>query len=118
MALVGIVLAGCDRPPDGGVRGRAVVAPACPVDDPASPCPETPFVGTVVIVDTASGDEVARVDTDEDGRFEVRLEPGSYAASGSPQDGVVGGEPVPFEVAGGRFTEITVGFDTGIRAPT
>jgi hypothetical protein len=59
---------------DSGIRGRAVISPACPVE----PCTvaEQPYEGSFVV---RKGDNVvATVKTDAEGRFEVRLAPGAY----------------------------------------
>jgi hypothetical protein len=71
-------LTGCGGSPaggaDSGIRGRALLAPACPVE----PCSvsEQPYTGSFVV--RKDGAVVAKVKTDGEGRFDVRLEPGQY----------------------------------------
>ena len=59
---------------DSGIRGRALLGPACPVE----PCSvsEPPYNGSFVV--RKDGAVVAKVKTDGKGRFEVRLGPGQY----------------------------------------
>jgi hypothetical protein len=115
--IVALALAACGGEGEGdtsGIRGRAVAGPQCPVEVEGSPCPDQPFQGTVIATDMASGNDFT-VETDPEGRFELRLAPGTYEVS------IVSGSPPPFakpqtvEVQTGAFTVITVAVDTGIR---
>jgi hypothetical protein len=118
LALLSLVLVACgDGAGDGssGVRGQVLAGPQCPVEQEGSPCPDLPFEG-VVVASTTDG-EVARTETDADGRFELDLDPGTYAvvaeASGSAQPPF--GEPQDVTVPEGAFVDVTLTVDTGIR---
>jgi hypothetical protein len=113
----GSLLLACGDDPSGGVRGNAFIAPACPTVQATSPCPRRPFEGTIVVSEADSGDIVAEAQTDRDGSFEIELAPGAYLALARDTTGAVGGAPLPFDVDAGRFTELDVPFDTGIRGP-
>ncbi len=114
-----VVLAACGNGAGGadgasGVRGRALAGPQCPVEMAESPCPDLPWEGTVVAIQSDSGETFA-TSTDADGRFELSLAPGTYdvtidAASTPPT-----AEPQTVTVEEGSFTEIEVFVDTGIR---
>jgi hypothetical protein len=97
-----------------GIRGRALAGPQCPVEIAGSPCPDLPWQGTVVATDSASGEEHA-VMTDAEGRFELRLDPGTYEVSIDAGSSPPFAKPQTVTVEEGSFTEIVVSVDTGIR---
>jgi hypothetical protein len=122
-ALV-VVLAGCanstggePRPQDSGIRGRAMVDGGCPVVRKGEPCPSRPLSAEIVVTASGSDTPVATVVSEQDGRFELALPPGTYAVSGRAADG----GPLPFAktvevtVRDGAFTWQRVSFDSGIR---
>ena len=102
---------------DTGLTGRVLAGPTCatvPINQP--PCPDRPFRATFDVYNT---DEqlVTRFQSDEEGFFEVELQPGTYTIipdASAPiinprtQQHVVMVEP-------GGLTEVTLTFDTGIR---
>ena len=115
-----IVLAACSTTPtpDGtsGVFGQVTLGPLCPVVQVGESCPDQPYQATLSIL-TASGDKVARITTDAEGKFRVSLLPGEYILRPeTPAD-----QPLPFAkeqqftVAAGQFTELAVTYDSGIR---
>jgi hypothetical protein len=97
---------------DSGIRGRAVISPACPVE----PCDliEPPYEGSFVV---RRGDNVvATVQTDAEGRFEVRLAPGAYVLQSEAEaEALPLLKPVDVTVREHEFTNVTLGFDSGIR---
>jgi hypothetical protein len=97
---------------DSGIRGRAVISPACPVE----PCTiaEPPYEGTFVV---RNGDNViATVNTGADGRFEVRLAPGAYVLQSDVEaEALPLLKPVEVPVREHEFTNVTLAFDSGIR---
>lgn len=99
-----------------GVYGRVTIGPVCPVVQVGKDCPDKPYQATLSIL-TASGDKVTRIVTDADGNFRANLAPGSYILRPeTPQN-----QPLPhaqeqqFTVTAGKFTEIPVTYDSGIR---
>jgi hypothetical protein len=101
-----------------GIAGRAVLGPTCPVEREGTPCPDQPYDGARLrIVDRGTGDVVATVTTDDQGRFRVAVAPGDYVVDAEPTEGrpLPFAKPVDVTVRPGRFTEVTVAFDTGIR---
>lgn len=120
-----VILSGCTSnqpaptatPLTNGVEGQAWLGPLCPVVQMGTPCPDQPYPdATVVVLDTA-GKEIARVQTDAQGRFRLLLLPGTYTLRPEPPDGL----PFPsaseqtFTVMNGQFTPLTVHYDSGIR---
>lgn len=97
---------------DSGIHGRAVISPACPVE----PCTaaEPPYEGSFVV---RKGDQVvATVKTDAEGRFEVRLAPGSYLLQSEAEaEALPLLKPVEVTVREHEFTNVTLAFDSGIR---
>jgi hypothetical protein len=61
------------------------------------------------------GATVASVRTDAQGRFEVRLEPGGYVLATGEAEALPLLKPVQVTVVEGEFTDVTLGFDSGIR---
>ncbi len=100
-----------------GIGGEVTAGPTCPVERPGdSACAVRPVRGAVLVVTDASGKEVARFTTDASGLFRIDLAPGSYTLATRPVTGLMG---TPAQqhvtVAAGRLTEVTIGYDTGIR---
>jgi hypothetical protein len=123
LALVSLLLAGCDAPPapagthDSGVTGRAMAGPQCPVErNPPDPdCADKP-IATNLTVTSADGSRAVRDFTsDADGRFRVPLAAGSYAIRSTETGGLPRCQSEPFNVTAGRFTDVAVDCDTGIR---
>jgi hypothetical protein len=97
-----------------GIRGRTFSGPHCPVETQGSACPDLHWEGTVVATDRQSG-EAFTVETDEDGRFELPLAPGTYEVSIQSESPPPFAKPQTVVVQPDAFTEITVAVDTGIR---
>jgi hypothetical protein len=118
--MLAIVLVACggteSSASDSGIRGTAHIGPQCPVVEAGSPCPDAPFDGEIR-VSTPDGEEVATARTDDDGSFEVALDPGTYVVGiVTPNPGGLPfAEPVTVEVEPGAFTDVDVAIDSGIR---
>jgi hypothetical protein len=98
---------------DSGVRGVVVSGPQCPVESLNSPCPDRPWLGTV---EAARAGDVVDQRTDANGRFELRLTPGTWTLTpviegGGPPTA----KPVTVRVEPHRFEHVTLTVDTGIR---
>jgi hypothetical protein len=96
-----------------GVTGVVLAGPQCPVVTAESPCPDEPFVGSVVALE--GDEEVARVQTDSEGRFRMSLPPGSYTLAADLEPGLPFAEPSQVQVTEGTYVEVTLLVDTGIR---
>lgn len=121
ISLAGIVLAlgscaasATSRAPDSGVRGRVLYGPTCPVQRPGQSC-ERPYRATLVFRREPSNKLALRVSSAADGGFTAHLAPGRYRLE--PRNG----NPFPraqsetVSVRAGRFTRLTVHYDSGIR---
>jgi hypothetical protein len=100
-----------------GITGVTVVDGGCPVIRLDSPCPDRPIQARLDITQTDSGKEVAIVDTDASGHFHIALPPGRYDVHAANPSGA----PMPRAAAltttvePGRYTTLTIRFDSGIR---
>jgi hypothetical protein len=115
-------LAGCPLPIpsnlDSGIAGSVLAGPQCPVIGPDSgpECNDKPLAATIA-VKSAAGLLVTQFTSDANGQFRVPLFPGTYLldpVSVSPC-GLPRGVPQTVTVAAGRFTDVTIEYDTGIR---
>jgi hypothetical protein len=101
-----------------GIGGVATAGPVCPVEknppDPA--CAPRPVNGAVVVVQDASGTEVARTTTAADGTFFAELPSGFYVVTPHPAEGLLGTPgPPSVTVSDGAVVRIALAYDTGIR---
>jgi hypothetical protein len=103
-----------------GISGRVLAGPTCPVESvpPAPACAPRPLRASLRIERAAGARPVATVRAAADGRFRVTLDPGTYVVvalryggSGLPRPP----GPIRVRVRAGRYTAVTVTYDTGIR---
>jgi hypothetical protein len=101
-----------------GIGGVAAAGPVCPVEknppDPA--CAPRPVEGAVLVVQNASGTEVARSTTATDGTFFAELPAGFYVVTPQPANGLLGtAGPQSVTVTDGAVVRLAIAYDTGIR---
>lgn len=102
-------------PDASGIRGTVVAGPQCPVVTEESPCPDEPVDGAGIEV-YRDGILVATGTSDDDGRFEIELEPGTYEVHPVPPSDVgMFAKPVNVTVVDGSFARVELVVDTGIR---
>ena len=107
-----------EAPPVGsGIEGQVLIGPMCPVVREGTPCPDQPYQATIAVWNADRTEEVRTFETDSEGRFHVPLTPGEYYIDPQPPD--TGGPPTPIPqtvtVPAGRFVQVTVQYDSGIR---
>jgi hypothetical protein len=101
--------------PNSGIEGQVFIGPTCPVVVEGSPCPDRPYQATITILDSR-GVRVRRFQTDEQGRFEIPLEPGTYTLVPEPSDILVPhADPESVRVREASYTEVTISYDSGMR---
>ena len=112
-----LLLATCSAPPassDSGIEGQVFIGPNCPVVQVGQECPDQPYQATLT-VNNSNGRKIVKVQTDTDGHFKIPLEPGEYILHPeSPNVMPFAAEQIVV-VKAGKFTQITVNYDSGIR---
>jgi hypothetical protein len=103
-----------------GLTGRVVAGPICPVErmppDPA--CAPRPLEVALRVRPVDGGRAAVTARSGADGHFRLRLAPGEYEVRALSRGGSPYPRPLrPFEVRvhAGRFTHVTITYDTGIR---
>jgi hypothetical protein len=127
LALTGILLAACaggasapssTPTTNSGIEEQALAGPTCPVERIGSPCPERPVPdATVEVWNAQCTKKLLTFTADGEGHFRVALPPGDYyliPPRVEAQQFPVG-HPQNVTVDEGRFTVITIEYDTGIR---
>jgi hypothetical protein len=113
-----LVLATCSiyspTPRGSGIEGQVLIGPMCPVVQQGQACPDQPYQATLT-VKSPSGVQIAQVQTDTQGRFEIPLVPGEYILHPESPNGIPFAGDQSFTVETGRYTQITVNYDSGIR---
>jgi hypothetical protein len=100
-----------------GVHGTVTIGPIAPVERPGVPNSK-PLVGAIISLRrSASGAEVVRGTTDNNGVFNLVIDPGTYSVTVSPPGN--GQEAHQFKgtvvIKLGQFTRLDVTIDSGIR---
>ena len=113
-----LVLATCSiyspTPRGSGIEGQVFLGPMCPVVQQGQECPDQPYQATLTIL-SQDGAQVVQVQSDEQGRFQVSLVPGAYILHPESPNGIPFASDQSFVVETGRYTQITVHYDSGIR---
>ncbi len=99
-----------------GVRGMVTLGPLCPVAREDQPCPDKPYEATIVIED-ATGKEVARAMSGPDGRYSQALQPGTYRLVPlTPSNNILPvASPVTVVLSAEQWLTVDISYDTGIR---
>lgn len=117
IVLLILAIAACSpqpTPTDSGIEGQVFIGPVCPVVQIGQECPDQPYQAGLTML-SPDGREIVRIQTDEQGRFKIPLEPGEYILRPeSPNVLPFAGEQ-PFLVESGAFTQVIVKYDSGIR---
>ncbi len=99
-----------------GLEGRVLRGPMCPGPQPEQGCPDQPFSAWFDVFDDQEK-HVTRFQTDEEGRFEVSLLPGTYTLVPDPSAPILHphNQRQTVTVQPDGMTTVTLTFDTGIR---
>ena len=99
-----------------GIKGFVMMGPICPVQrEGDDSCDDKPVQASIVIKDKKE-DVIKNIETLDDGSFSVNLSPGNYVIyTDSGGNGLGGSKPEYVTVEEGKFTEVTINIDTGIR---
>lgn len=100
-----------------GIKGIVMIGPISPVEKEGE-INEKPYPEAVIqIMDSKGKKEVASVKSDQNGRFEIYLAPGTYQLLPKTPDKqpLPVAEPQTVVVTANKFTEVTIQYDSGIR---
>jgi hypothetical protein len=113
-----LLLATCSAQPpaprNGGIEGQVFIGPMCPVVQVEQECPDQPYQA-VLTVNSPQGGKIVQVQTDEEGRFKIPLAPGEYVLHPESPNTIPFAGEQPFVVEEGKFTQIIVNYNSGIR---
>jgi hypothetical protein len=119
--LIGVlilVLATCSiyspTPRGSGIEGQVLLGPMCPVVQQGQECPDQPYQATLT-VKSLDGVQIAQFQTDAQGRFRASLVPGEYILHPESPNGIPFAGDQSFIVETGRYTQMAVHYDSGIR---
>jgi hypothetical protein len=119
--LIGVlilVLATCSiyspTPRGSGIEGQVLLGPMCPVVEPGQECPDQPYQATLT-VKSPDGLQIMQFQSDAQGRFQVSLVPGEYILHPESPNGIPFAGDQSFIVETGRYTQIIIHYDSGIR---
>jgi hypothetical protein len=109
-------LVGASQVTDSGIQGTTWIGPVSPVQKEGESNEKAYPDATILVVD-AAGKTVATIVSGKDGSFRAALEPGTYVLEPQSPDGAMlpRGIETTVVVAKGRFTEVDVHYDSGIR---
>ena len=100
---------------DSGVEGQVIIGPVCPVIQQGEDCVDRPYQATLTVNDP-KGRKIVQVEADEDGQFKIPLEPGNYILVPESKGLMVPfASQQPFTVTEGKYTQLTIAYDSGIR---
>jgi hypothetical protein len=101
-------------PMDSGVDGQAFIGPMCPVVQEGQECPDQPYQA-VLTINSLTGERIAQIQTEKDGTFQIPLPPGEYILHPESPNVMPFASEQAFTVEEGKFTQIIVTYDSGIR---
>jgi hypothetical protein len=101
-------------PPNTGIDLLTVASPTCPVQRLGQLC-ERPISARVTVL--RAGATVTTVQTGDDGKARVPLQPGTYTLQGQPASKAFPRAPaaVAVTVVTGAYAPVRLDYDTGIR---
>ena len=101
-------------PSDSGIEGQVLIGPMCPVVQVDQECPDQPYQATLT-VNSPNGGKIVQVQADAQGRFKIPLAPGDYILHPESPNGIPSASEQSFRVEAGKFTQMVVNYDSGIR---
>jgi len=113
-----LVLSACSSvrptPTDSGVEGQVFIGPMCPVVQEGQECPDQPYQATLT-VNSLTGERIVQFQTEKNGTFRIPLAPGEYILHPESPNVMPFAQEQPFTVEAGKFTQVIVNYDSGIR---
>lgn len=116
--LFALLLTSCaspETPPsDSGIEGQVLIGPTCPVVREGEECQDQPYQATLT-VNSPKGERIVQIQTEEDGLFKIPLAPGEYILHPETPNVLPFAGDQSFVVEPGKFTQVIVNYDSGIR---
>ena len=97
-----------------GIEGQVLVGPVCPMVQVGQECPDQPYQA-ILTVNSLEGERIVQIQTDEEGKFRIPLEPGDYILHPESPNTLPFAKEQTLSVEEGKFTEVIVNYDSGIR---
>ena len=91
-----------------GILGQVTLRVCDPGDARGCDAPRQPLAAAIVITNRATGGEVARATSTDDGWFTVRVASGAYEVVARPTDASVTCAPIDVVVDSGTYAEVSV----------
>ena len=99
-----------------GINGFVMMGPICPVQREGDDTCNDKAIEANIVVKNKKEDVIKNIETLEDGSFSVELPPGQYVIyTNSGNNGLGGSKPEYVTVEDGKFSDVTIRIDTGIR---
>ncbi len=112
-----LVLSTCStqaKAKDSGIEGQVFIGLMCPVVQVGQECPDQPYQAALT-VNSPEGERIVQIQTDEEGRFRIPLEPGEYILHPESPNTLPFAKEQNVIVEEGKFTQVIVNYDSGIR---
>ena len=113
-----LVLSACSSvqptPTDSGVEGQIFIGPMCPVVQEGQECSDQSYQATLT-VNSLTGERIVQFQTEKNGTFRIPLAPGEYVLHPESPNVMPFAQEQPFTVEAGKFTQVIVNYDSGIR---
>lgn len=101
---------------ESGIKGKVVLSSTCSLAEQwKTECHAKPVQSTVLVKTDDGIKELSRFTSDIQGNFTVALSPGSYLLEPVLKDNLPFGRPQTITVEKGKFTQVTISYDTGLR---
>lgn len=103
---------------ESGIIGIVLLGPTCPVVREGLDCDDKPYETDIVIKNKSANKIIVTIRSGKDGKFKVVLPAGEYWAIPQPEKKTgwpIPGSPQLVRVETGKFSEIEIHYDTGIR---
>lgn len=98
------------RTKSSGIKGQALSYACTALSDAKQTCPRHPARATIELLQAPSGQQIATVQTDDAGRFQVQLPPGAYQLRARGSDIRRFAPPLTLTVRPNQFEQATVKF--------
>jgi hypothetical protein len=97
-----------------GIEGQVLIGPVCPAYKDDETCENEPYQATISVLDK-SEQLIKRFNTNEEGFFQVNLEPGTYILRPESPGQLPRADKQVITVIQGEYLTVNITYDSGIR---